>query len=1419
MPWPPGPALAAGVAALSLGAGLIVSPPLAYASPVAGTGTTTAPAPAPKPALTEAEKALTAAQAQARSTGQRVPVDHLTTASSQTFANPDGTLTSDTAPVPERVKDAAGKWRGIDATLRLQADGSVAPVAVPSRLAFSGGGTGPMAAVTTADGKKFALKAPFPLPRPTLNGDSALYREVLPNVDLELRATTLGGWRQILVVRTPEAAANPAVKKLQFGVETEGLTVSADSAGNLKAADAQGRTRFSAPTPMMWDSATSTPKASGARAMAAEGEPAQASSTDGPGAGAAVRKIAATADAKGIQLVPDAALLSQGTGPWYIDPGVNPVADSTTQAWSQVQEAYADANEYNGTTDGQDRPAAGYCGYDVGNPPCTGIGRTRAYFQVGINSTIHGAEVLEARLHATVVSSSSPSTATPMGLYWTPPISNPTSWNRQPCDKNSRMGGCAKIGGIYISGSGEISYDVKTQMTAAAKERWQNFTFGLAPDDEYNKYYRQRFSNTPHIVVKYDITPTVWWPRTRPAPGFADTGAYHDCSMPGTANPWDNPGWVGANTDITLTTATWSPTNRQLQTTFKVWDDDAGQASTFWPTGWQGSYGDVTVNVGKGVDGHQYGWLANTTDDTLTSENTSLCYFRVDRTPPTAAVTSTDFPASGSVDAHPKKAGQEGTFTLHGTDPAPPGGGRSSGLACARWTTDAVKAAATNWKCTDTDPGIVKLTNGAADIKVTPPRWGTNFVYFQTQDVAGNFSQPVAYSYYAPSDPNAPAPIFGDINGDRKADVLLPDGAGNLLQFHGGGDPSSAVKAEFMSRPETGWSGLQISHRGSLGYKNVDDLLAHQPGAGDLHVYTNDGNGGPFDSQAPISVQKPSGCMTPTLDPLDCAEHGYGTDWSKVTQIAALGSLNGDSAKDGALPRTSILFVENGRLWLALAGNTNQLRPQAILLSANDNRWDAYDLITPGRAQGTDFPTLWARSKADGTLHAFSVQGTPQAPDLTGFTDPAAGAIAGKVDPQAYPRVGSDGDLTGDGVPDLWAVGADQQLVSFSGIGTAAPHPSVTGIDPAVVPLGNLNTPRFQWLLTGQTGSTTPSKVGSNPATASGITWPTETVDGRSTPYAAFSGTGSTLTAGTGADKVIDTRNSFTISTWAKAGSGGGIVLGQDGNRSSAFTLYADPATGRWQFALARGDQDGWAYDWADQGNAAARFVPGAWTRLTAVYDAGTGRTGLYVNGVLAASGHHDRTTSPAPVGPLVAGRYKVSGQPDFFGGFTGGLSNLAVYPYAAAPAAPGAAGKIASAAAAATCADLNEARADDGNKIQVWGCNETDGGAAQRFEVRGDGTVRVQGKCLDTQNAGTGDGTPVLLMTCKGTPTQQFHPRADGSIHHPASGRCVDLANAKTDAGTPLWLWPCNGTGPQRWSVPALATAPLPVADPRPAG
>jgi hypothetical protein len=65
-----------------------------------------------------------------------------------------------------------------------------------------------------------------------------------------------------LVVKSPKAAANKALKQLDFGMHSTGLTVRRTPSGAVAAVDEAGQTAFRAPTAQMWNSA--------GRAVAAE---------------------------------------------------------------------------------------------------------------------------------------------------------------------------------------------------------------------------------------------------------------------------------------------------------------------------------------------------------------------------------------------------------------------------------------------------------------------------------------------------------------------------------------------------------------------------------------------------------------------------------------------------------------------------------------------------------------------------------------------------------------------------------------------------------------------------------------------------------------------------------------------------------------------------------------------------------------------------------------------------------------------------------------------------------------------------------------------------------------------------------------------------------------------------------------------
>uniref|UniRef100_UPI0030CF4B3C hypothetical protein n=1 Tax=Streptomyces sp. B21-104 TaxID=3039421 RepID=UPI0030CF4B3C len=134
-----------------------------------------------------------------------------------------------------------GEWKPVDTDLAQAGGGGVAPEITTVGLTFSGGGDMPLVKMTKA-GRELALSWPGELPAPELNGATATYRDVLPDVDLRMQAQE-DGFTQLLVVKTAAAAENEALSKLRLQLAAEGMDVNETQDGGLEAVDkgAQGQ--------------------------------------------------------------------------------------------------------------------------------------------------------------------------------------------------------------------------------------------------------------------------------------------------------------------------------------------------------------------------------------------------------------------------------------------------------------------------------------------------------------------------------------------------------------------------------------------------------------------------------------------------------------------------------------------------------------------------------------------------------------------------------------------------------------------------------------------------------------------------------------------------------------------------------------------------------------------------------------------------------------------------------------------------------------------------------------------------------------------------------------------------------------------------------------------------------------------------
>ncbi|MFD7560364.1 ricin-type beta-trefoil lectin domain protein [Streptomyces sp. NPDC059835] len=1383
------PVALAGLVALTLSVTAVGTAPIAAAAGKPSAPSAQTP---PERPTTGRERAENTALAEAKRTGKPVPLPVATTETDTVVANPNGTLGLTRSVAPVRVK-RGGTWADLDATLVKAGDGTISPKATTSGLTLSGGGTVPLATLEQ-DGKQIVLSWPDPLPAPVLEGTSALYREVVPGTDLKVTADQGGGISQILVVKSAEAAKNPKLAKLTTGLKGQGLNVSADAGGNLKATDASGRTVFQAPTPTMWDSTTTLPaplaKAPGAAAFSraatsAHDEPTRsASDSNGPGDSAKVTRLQSTLGKDSLALTPDQAFLTDPatTYPVYIDPAWTPTSRGT-QHWAWVQEGYPTTTSYDDYGNTYD-PGVGYQRWR------TRTGLERYYVQVD-TSDLHDKSIKKASFFATqsYAADAGCSTAYDVDLHSTGSLLSDITWNTQPIDwevlRTTSLNSAGGPGCPSSTTRGE--WDVRNHLVA---NEWRgSLTYGLFASNEskssgnnsFKRFTRDK-NNLPFLYIEYNRPPyDPWALNTTPAP----------------QNPNGNGcGWVGATNYAGLSTGAWigDPDDQQNDAIFEVTDTANGTVA--YSSGWIGAANGthwVSAHPTNLADGHTYSWRVAGGDGDMMSVNwVTGCTFTMDTQPPSVpVVTSAEYPPSGTLPGSTKYVGQPGTFTAKAADPL-------SGVLYYEWAFNSnIPVGGAN--------RIDAAADGSAAIPLTPTTWGTNILRVQAVDRAGNRSQQQTYAFYVPDNPNAKTTL-GDITGDERVDFIAPADNGDLVVYPTAVDPSAGgvIASNVANSPGgKGWDpGTLTTHRGGNGIR-IDDLWAYRDGS--LWLYRNalttgglEANGGLYFTtakRAPVT-RPPAFTCTVAATGAPCGSLDYASTWAGVKQILAVGDAKPEA---GADPRNDLITVEsdgNGSRLLLFqgAGSTGTLeKPLVLVLSPSG--WDNLTLLAPGDATGDGLPDLWARDNTTGDIYQYAnVAGNPAAlGDHTKRTKIGSGLKA-----NTHPVVGTSGDTSADGVPDLWALDSTHRLRTWDGVATSG---KVTGFR-AGHTMGDARISTAHWKLNEKTGTAAADLRGRNNATlsATGATQAEDAVAGTTTHVVALDGTTGTVTA---SKSAVDTTRSFTLSAWAKSGAPNRVLLSQDGQHSSGFILWHDKS-GTWRFGMSKRDDDGWDYDETAVMNDAAKAQLNVWTQLRATYDDQTGLIALYVNGTLAGTGHHAKANTWNATGPVVMGRFKTASNPSSF--FKGSISNVSAYNHSTVPTATGT--KLISALSSAKCADNPGGTSNPGNRIHIWDCSSTDDDAAQRFVITAEGELRIGGLCVDAAGGGTANGTPIVLWTCAtGAFNQQWLPTATGGFYNPTSNRCLDVPYGRTDNATQLELYDCAYGNNQSWLTPGLAT------------
>jgi hypothetical protein len=564
-----------------------------------------------------------AALAKAQATDEPVTVSTLTTGDSTTQALPDGELATTTTVLPTRMQDASGAWVNIDPTLVQNADGSITTTATPNTLALSGGGTGPVITTTDPSGDSMALSLPVSLPAPALSGASATYSDIYPGIDFTVTANPSGGFSDVFTVEN--ATAQAQAQNLQFTTSLSGLSLTEQSDGSFDAVDdSSGQTVMSAPSAVMWDSAT-------------DGTPANdvpddfetvtnaASSTAGPGLGAHTGQLPITDTSGTLTLDGGAGQLdtTSPTYPLYLDPTwTEPYQSGGTNNYSEAQSGCPTVPNWNSVAE----PGVGYNDVD-GDGNCPGYGKYESFFDLDTSNLSSSDKIASSTFIINEVYSADYScgeNSETISIKWTTSISPDTDWNDRPGDittagdpvNSESLETDGNSNGTVCSG-GTVSANISVTNAIAdnAADNGSHITFGLYGDESGSWESLERFNNNPSVYTIYDIPPnTPTDLAASPAPINSSGATDQDCG--GSTVGFMGLTNIGGQHAATLSATLTSPiSSAQMQGIFTLTDATTDTTvGNYTSSGYATSGATVSIQTPALADGQQYAWSLYSTD-------------------------------------------------------------------------------------------------------------------------------------------------------------------------------------------------------------------------------------------------------------------------------------------------------------------------------------------------------------------------------------------------------------------------------------------------------------------------------------------------------------------------------------------------------------------------------------------------------------------------------------------------------------------------------------------------------------------------------------------------------------------------------------------------------------------------------------
>ncbi|MFF5255557.1 FG-GAP-like repeat-containing protein [Streptomyces leeuwenhoekii] len=223
---------------------------------------------------------------------------------------------------------------------------------------------------------------------------------------------------------------------------------------------------------------------------------------------------------------------------------------------------------------------------------------------------------------------------------------------------------------------------------------------------------------------------------------------------------------------------------------------------------------------------------------------------------------------------------------------------------------------------------------------------------------------------------------FGDMNGDRKADVIARDKAGRLWFTPGDGTGRLIGSG--------GWNAMNaLVRHGDFSGDGREDVIAREASTGKLWLYPGTGTGS-------VGARKLIGTG----------------GWNAMSRITAVGDLSGDG-------RSDLTAVEKatGKLYLYPGTSAGTLGARKLLGTGGWNAMNA--LAGVGDMNSDGRPDLYAREASTGKLWLY--------PGRTGAV--GSRVLVGTGGWNAMDDLIAVGDFSGDGRPDLAAVSNEKYAI------------------------------------------------------------------------------------------------------------------------------------------------------------------------------------------------------------------------------------------------------------------------------------------------------------------------------------------------------------------------------------------------------